>query len=112
MYAAPVRRPVSAASTHSTSAAMIQGSQMSYPPHENASQMPRTIVPVAPIPMLALPTFTTGPMRIVPSGVSVRAYRDDQDPEQDDTRDVRERAQDVEREEPVVETHARPILGQ
>jgi hypothetical protein len=50
---------------------MIQPSQMSYPPNENASQMPRTIVPTAPMPTAALPTFTTGSIRIVPSGVSV-----------------------------------------
>ncbi len=50
---------------------MIHGSQMSYPPTENASQIPRTIVPVAPIATLAFPIFATGPMRIVSSGVSV-----------------------------------------
>ena len=44
--------------------------------------------------------------RLHPDG-SIRrvgpAYRDDQDPEDDHARDVRERAQDVEREDPVVE---------
>ena len=50
---------------------MIQKSQMSYPPYENASQMPKTIVPTAPTPVPMCPTLTTGAMRIVPSGVSV-----------------------------------------
>ncbi len=56
---------------HRTSAAMIQKSQMSYPPTENVSQRPKTIVPTAPTPSRWCPTLTTGAMRIVPSGVSV-----------------------------------------
>ena len=51
---------------------MIQPSQMSYPPMEKASQIPRTMVPPAPIPTAAFPTFTIGSMRIVPAGASVR----------------------------------------
>jgi hypothetical protein len=50
---------------------MIQPSQMSYPPTEKASQIPKTIVPTPPIPAAAFPTFAAGAMRIVPSGVSV-----------------------------------------
>src|SRR4249919_3778221 len=37
-----------------------------------ASQIPRTIVPPAPTPTAMFPTFTTGPIRIVASGRSVR----------------------------------------
>ena len=90
----------------STIAAMIQPSQMSYPPTENASQMPKTIVPPAPIPTAALPTFATGAMRIVAVRRVGPPHRDDQDPEEDHARDERERAQDVERKDPVVEAHA------
>ena len=55
-----------------TIAATIQGSQMSYPPKENASQIPRTIVPTMPIPTAAPAIRATGPKRSVASGVSAR----------------------------------------
>src|SRR5262245_30620669 len=72
MYSLPVRPPIPVATAQRTIAAMIHPSQMSYPPTENASQIPNTIVPPPPIPAAALPIFETGAIRIVPSGVSVR----------------------------------------
>ena len=49
---------------------MIHPSQMSYPPTENASQTPSTIVPPMPMPTAAFPTLAIGPRRRVSSGVS------------------------------------------
>ena len=112
MYSAPVRWPRPPATAQSTIAAMIHGSQMSYPPYENASQMPRTIVPPAPIADGRVSDLRD---RLHPDRAVGRVGAsdgDDQDPEEDDRRDVRERAQDVEREDPVVEAHGRAILGQ
>ena len=92
---------------HRTSAAMIQKSQMSIsadrerePEAEDDRSHRSHSGPDA------CPTLTTGAMRIVPSGVSVFANRVDEHPEHDHARDVRERAEHVEREDPVVERHA------
>jgi hypothetical protein len=51
---------------------MIQKFQMRYPPTEKVSQRPKTMVPTAPTPVPIMPIFTTGAIRVVPSGVSVR----------------------------------------
>ncbi len=89
---------------------MIQPSQMSYPPTEKASQIPRMIVPPAPTPTAAFPTFTIGSMRTVPSGASVLRTATIRTQKQNDSGDVGERAEDVEGEDPVVEAHACGIL--
>src|SRR5688572_6980269 len=72
VYAAPVRCPIPPDTAQRINATMIHGSQMSYPPYENASQIPKMSVPPAPMATAPFPTFAIGSMRIVSPGVSAR----------------------------------------
>ena len=86
---------------------MIQPSQMSYPPYEKASQIPKTIVPTPPIAAAAFPIFAE---RLHPDRLRRRVGapdRDDQDPEEDESQRRTRTRSDVQREKPVVEAHAR-----
>ena len=78
---------------------------MSYPPYEKASQMPRMMVPPAPIAAAPFPILASG---FHPDRLRRRVGapdRDDQHREEDEPGDEREGAQDVQGEKPVVEAH-------
>ena len=90
----------------STIAAITQPSHTWYASREIASQTPKTIVPRAPTTTATLPTRPTGASAIVGPGVSMLRAGDDQDREDHEGAHERERAQHVEREDPVVQSHA------
>ncbi len=65
------------------------------------------IVPPAPMPIAMFPIMTVGTQAERALGRVGRANCHDEHPEEDDARAVRDRRQDVEREDPVVEGHER-----
>ena len=94
--------------TQRTIAAITQPSHTWKASRRIASQIPKPIAPTRPTDVAAVPTIATRLRLSVAPGVSSRAERDHDDPGHHERADQRRRAQQVQREDPVLEAHAEP----